>query len=60
MAEPVLYRHLIAQQARTAAAAHGAGATNPYDEVTSPRAHAEWAASYERALASDVLEGSEA
>lgn len=60
MAEAVLSRHLIAEQARTAAVVHGAAAINPYDPVVSPGAPAEWAACFDAALKSDVLEGSEA
>lgn len=59
MSEPVISRQLIAQQARTAAVVQGPAARNPYDPVTSPGAHAEWAACFDAALKSDVLEGSE-
>ena len=58
MTEPVIARERIAEEARTAAAVQGAGARNPYPILTA--AHAEWQACYERALASDILEGSEA
>lgn len=58
MTEPVIARERIAEEARTAAAVQGAGARNPYPEFTA--AHAEWAACFDAALRSDVLEGSEA
>lgn len=60
MAESVISRQLIAQQARTAAVVQGPAAVNPYDPVASPGAHAEWASCFDAALKSDVLEGSEA